>query len=138
MSVLISLFFFFGPFYCLSFQSHGSSGFLRNAPFTVSLRDAVSLCISVLPFPSWMSLCLCPPSFTFTKACPSLPQHDSVSLLLPVPFSYHMSKSVIRNVAKFVFPSTFQTLLAQSEPLLYRDCADTTVLYATKQCNSWA
>lgn len=49
-------------------------------------------------------------------------------------FSYHNTKPVIYHAANFVFHALPQTLLAQSEPVLYRGCADTMVLYATKQC----
>lgn len=80
---------FFSPFYFSSFQSHSSSGFMKNAMF-MCLSPSVILPASVMTFTD-VSLCLCPsPScckalflfvrITFTKACPSLPQRDSISV----------------------------------------------------------
>lgn len=75
----------------------------------------------------------CPPSFTFHQSVffPCL----SVTLLLSSPtFFPHMSHVKICDLSRcqLCILSTFQTLLVQTEPTLYRGCADTTVLYSNK------
>lgn len=80
MSVLICLTFFFS-LYCWSFQSHGRSGFMKNAVYLpVSFSDPpcfshdVHWCVFVPPTPICCESLFCPypPSFTFTGACPFL------------------------------------------------------------------
>lgn len=79
-----------------------SAGLPQWSSLLQSWCSLMCLCVSVPPLMLW-TLYPYPPSFTFTKACPSLPQCDSISLILSVPFSFHMPQSVIYHDANFVF-----------------------------------
>lgn len=97
----------------------------------VSLCSSLSLHVVNVPLPSVRIL----GSSLSPKRALFLPQCDSISLLLSAPFPY-ITGQLSR--CQLCISSTSQTPLAQSEPTLYRGCADTTVLYATKQCNTQA
>lgn len=131
MSVLI---FFFFLFTVQSFQSHDGSS---NAVYLLS--PSVILPTSVMMFTDvsvFLSLHVVnPPSPSLSpKRALLLPQCDTPPLG-PF-FPYHQSKSVIYHSANFVFHPLPKHSWHKSEPTLYRGCANTTVLYATKQCNT--
>lgn len=136
MSVLICYcFFFFFHFYCSSFQSHWSSGFMENAVF-ICLSPSVVLFASDIKFTDVylcfylplhvMNLCPYPPSSRFTKVCSFLPWCDSISILHCEPCSHDFSH------CQLCISFTSQSLQAHTEPVLYRGCAGTTVLYGNK------
>lgn len=79
-----------------------------------------------------------PPSYTFTKACPSSPQCDSISLLFSVAFSYHRSKSaILSHMPTFYviqFPDTTGTDWAHT----VQSVLTQQFYMATKQCNTQA
>lgn len=93
------------------------------------MTDAVF--ISLLQFTD-VSSCFCLyrhvvnlfPSFTFTKACPSLRHSSSSSLFL-----LHVTRQkVIHHVANFVFHPPLK-LVAQTEPSLYTEAVPTQQFY---------
>lgn len=94
--------------------------------------------VSLSPPPPYVvnlsSVLILRPSLSPERAL-SLSQRDSISSLLLL-----LSHVKISDLSRcqICISSTSQTLLAQSEPILYRGCADTTVLYATNQCNTQA
>lgn len=144
MSVLICLTFFFF-FVLLKFPKSWEIRLYEKCCLSACLLQWSSL------LQSWCSLmCLCPPPPPYVvnlssvlilrpslspERALSLSQRDSISSLLLL-----LSHVKISDLSRcqICISSTSQTLLAQSEPILYRGCADTTVLYATNQCNTQA
>lgn len=79
-------------------------------PASVTMFTDLSLCFC--PSLHVVNLCLCPypPSFTFTKACPSLRQRDSISLLLSVPFLISHVKISDLSRCQLCISSTYNTI----------------------------
>lgn len=109
------------------------------------MKSVVFICLSpsvILPASmccSLICLCFCPSLHLPLSVSNVHHFHKSVPLrlshsLLPVPFSCHVKISHLSH-CQICISSTSPTLQTQSEPILYRGCADTTLQYATKQCN---
>lgn len=135
-------FFVFFPFYfsCFpkswEFRLYGICCIYPPVPFSDPPCSPMCLCAPPPPPVPSVSLCLCPPSFTFTKACPSLPQCDSVALLLSVLF-YHISRQ--KKQWFVMLPNLYfnNSLSAHTEPLHW-SVPTQHFSMATKQCNTQA
>lgn len=144
MSVLLCCIFFFFLsflFYCSSFQSQRSAGFMKNAvficlsPSVLLFASVIKCCVFISLFMSSVSLCPCPP-FTLTKVCSFMPLCDSISLLHCVPLSCHKSKSAISRIANIVFHS-LRNHFRHTLSLYCTEAVLAQQFYmATKQCNT--
>lgn len=138
MSVLICCRLFF-PFYCSSFQSRGSSGFMKNAVF-IWLSYSVVLFASVMKFTDVYCVFPVPPLLVISPSVSPLSPKCALSCLgvTPSHSSTFMSqvKSVISHIANFVFHSLhhhFRHILS----LYCKEAVLAQQFYmATKQCNT--